>query len=98
MLEGEPGTIVEQRSRSSMESSTPVTVMVFGVSQLADVNVTEAGTVPSDGSELARGIVTSAVGWLFRTAVKVAVPPASVVVRPEVGVIVTPAGEDMLRM
>ena len=38
-----------------------------------------------------RAIVTSAVGWEFRTTVKVAVPPASVVVRPEVGLTVMPA-------
>ena len=33
-------------------------------------------------------MVTSAVGWLVSTTVKVAVPPASVVIRPEVGVTV----------
>ena len=38
-----------------------------------------------------RPIVTSAVGWVFSTTVKVAVPPASVVVSPEVGVTVMPA-------
>ena len=35
--------------------------------------------------------VTSAVGCEARTTVKVAVPPASVVVSPEVGVTVMPA-------
>ena len=33
-------------------------------------------------------MVTSAVGWLVSTTVKVAVPPASVVIRPTVGVTV----------
>ena len=37
-------------------------------------------------------MVTSAVGWVFSTTVKVAVPPASVVTRPEVGVTVMPGG------
>ena len=36
-------------------------------------------------------MVTSAVGCVFSTTVKVAVPPASVVVRPDVGVTVMPA-------
>ena len=36
-------------------------------------------------------MVTSAVGCVFSTTVKVAVPPASVVVRPESGVTVMPA-------
>ena len=36
-------------------------------------------------------MVTSAVGWVLSTTVKVAVPPASVVVRPDVGVTVMPA-------
>ena len=36
-------------------------------------------------------IVTSAVGWVLSTTVNVAVPPASVVVSPAVGVTVMPA-------
>src|SRR5258706_471251 len=40
---------------------------------------------------LLRGMVTFAVGWLLSTTVNVAVPPASVVVNPEVGEMVTPA-------
>jgi hypothetical protein len=35
-------------------------------------------------------MVTSAVGCVVRTTAKIAVPPASVVVRPEVGVTVMP--------
>src|SRR5258705_8083426 len=58
----------------------------------AVVNVTLAGaTVPSVRSELVNPIVTFAVGWLFRTTVNVAVPPASVVVSPEEGGTVNPA-------
>ena len=38
-----------------------------------------------------RPIVTSAVGCELSTTVNVAVPPASVVIRPEVGVTVMPA-------
>jgi hypothetical protein len=36
-------------------------------------------------------MVTSAVGWLARAIVNVAEPPASVVIRPEVGVTMMPA-------
>ena len=60
--------------------------------QFAVVKVTLAGlTVPSTVLLELRPIVTSAVGCDVRTTVKVAVPPASVVVRPEVGVTVMPA-------
>ena len=48
-------------------------------------------TVPSVGSLELSAMVTSAVGCDVRTIVKVAVPPASVVVRPVVGVTVMPA-------
>jgi hypothetical protein len=41
--------------------------------------------------ELLRLTRTSAVGWLVSTIVNCAVPPASVVVRPEIGEIVNPA-------
>jgi hypothetical protein len=62
------------------------------VFQLTVVKVTLFGeTLPSVGSLLESGIVTVAVGCLFSTMVNVAVPPASVVVKPEVGVTVTPA-------
>ena len=54
--------------------------------------MSEAGvTVPSVRSELARPIVTSAAGMLFRTTVKFALPPASVVTSPLVGLTVIPA-------
>ena len=83
---------------SASASSTPVTVMVTGVFQFAPVNFTTpvnptlAGlTVPSVGSLTLSAMVTSAVGWLARAIVNVAVPPASVVVRPEVGVTMMPA-------
>ncbi len=56
------------------------------------VKVTLAGaTVPSVRSLLESPTVTFAVGWLVSTMVNVAVPPASVVVRPEVGFTVIPA-------
>ena len=75
-----------------MASETPVTVIVCGVFQLALVKVTLAAlTVPSVGSFEIKPIVTSAVGCEFSTTVKVAVPPASVVVKPDVGVTVMPA-------
>ena len=60
--------------------------------QFAVVNVRLAGpTVPSVVSLELSAIVTSAVGCVFSTTVNVAVPPASVVVRPAVGVTVIPA-------
>src|SRR5258708_9264690 len=77
---------------STIGSSTPVTVTVCAVFQFAVVNVTLAGaTVPSVRSFDDNPIVTFAVGWLVRTTVNVAVPPASVVVSPDVGVTVIPA-------
>ena len=69
-----------------------MTVTAWDVLQFAAVKVTLAGeTVPSLVSLELRPIVTSAVGWVFRTTVNVAVPPASVVVRPLVGLTVIPA-------
>ena len=74
-----------------MASSTPATVTVRGTLQLPVVKVTLAGeTVPSVTSLLDSPTVTSAVGRLVRTIVNVAVPPASLVVRPEVGLTVIP--------
>src|ERR1044072_4741154 len=70
-------------------SSTPVTVTVWATFQLAVRNVRLAvENVASAGSLLATGIATLAVGWLLRRTVKLAVPPASVVTRPVVGVTV----------
>ncbi len=46
---------------------------------------------PSAGLLEVNVIVTSAVGLVLRRTVNVAVPPASVVCRPKVGVIVKPA-------
>ena len=64
---------------------------VWGVFQLAEVKVKLGlSTVPSAVLSEVIPIVTSAVGWLFRTTVKVAVPPASVVVNPALGVIEIP--------
>src|SRR5207249_12265951 len=77
---------------STAASSTPVTVTVCGVFQSDAVNLIEAGdTVPSVRSELDNGMVTSAVGCVSSTTVNVALPPASVVARPAVGLTVMPA-------
>ena len=79
---------------SSTKSLTPVTVIVCGVDQLAMVKVADAGdTVPSAALELVTLTVTVfvSVGWLVSTTLKVAVPPASVVTKPEVGETVMPA-------
>ena len=75
-----------------MASSTPVIVTVWGAFQLVVVKATLAGlTVPSEVSELLRAIVTPLVGSEFSTIVNVACPPASVVVKPEMGSTVIPA-------
>src|SRR5437667_94363 len=85
-------TIVYATVPSTAKSSTPVTVTVCAAFQLAGVNVTEAGaTVPSVRSLDESPIVTFAVGWVRSTTVNVAVPPDSVVVRPEVGATAIPA-------
>src|SRR5207247_2280361 len=61
--------------------------------QLAAVKVRLDGdTVPSFVLELLRPMVTLLVGWELRTTLKLAVPPASVVTSPEVGVTVMPGG------
>ena len=74
-----------------MSSSTPVTVTVWGEAQLSEVKVKAAGlTVPSPSSELEMAMVTSAVGSVFRTTVKVSVPPASVTTKPSNGSTVIP--------
>src|SRR5205823_2673928 len=63
---------------SSTASFTPVTVTVFATFQFAGVKITLAGeTVPSLASLELSAMVTGAVGWLLRTIVNVAVPPAS---------------------
>ena len=73
-------------------SSTPVTVTVCAVLQFTFVNVRLTGsTVPSVVSELDSAIVTSAVGWVSSTTVKVSVPSPSVVTSPAVGTTVMPA-------
>src|SRR5437764_7323117 len=78
-------------SPSSKESSTPVMVIVCATFQLADVNSTVAvDSEPSDWLLEATSIDTSAVGCELSTIWKVAVPPASVVVKPSTGTIVIP--------
>ncbi|MFB8796781.1 MAG: hypothetical protein U7126_21750 [Microcoleus sp.] len=60
--------------------------------QLALVKVTvDLSTIPSVVLLLVNGMVTSAVGCVFSLTVNVAVPPASVVVNPVVGLTVIPA-------
>src|SRR5215467_2090213 len=78
-------------SPSSTWSFTPVTVTVCATFQSAAVNVRFAtSTVPSATLLELTGITTSAAGWLSSTTVKLALPPASVVTRPETGVTVMP--------
>ena len=73
---------------SSKWSSTPVTVTVWAVFQVPLVNVSDQGdTVPSAVLLDDRPKLTSAVGCAVSTTVNVAVPPASVVVRPDVPVL-----------
>ncbi len=75
---------------SSSASLTPVTVTVCATFQLALVKANdEVLTVPSVVSLLLIEIVTSAVGACDSTTLNCAVPPASVVTNPEVGVTVT---------
>ncbi len=74
-------------------SATPVTVTVWAVFQLAAVKTKLVGAaVPSLGSELATGMVTSAVGGASNFTVKVAVLPVSSVVNPAAAATVIPTG------
>ncbi len=76
---------------SATLSSTPVSVTVCATFQFAAVNTRLAGrAVPSAGFEDDSGIVTFATGCELSLTVNVAVPPASVVVRPATGFTVTP--------
>ena len=78
-------------SPSSRSSLTPVTVTVCGIFQLAVVKVTlDTLIVPSVVSLELSPMVTSAVGCELSTTANVAVPPASVVVRPAVGLTMMP--------
>ena len=77
---------------STRLSFTPVTVTVCGTFQLPTVNTRlDLLTVPSVGSPEEMPTVTSASGCDMSTTVKPALPPASVVVRPDTGVTLTPA-------
>ena len=77
---------------SMMSSSTPVTVTFCGVSQFADVNVSELVTVASPVSEEAIANTTSEFGCAFNTTVKRSVEPdSSTPVDPLVSAIVNPA-------
>ena len=84
--------IVEVMVPSMMLSSTPVTVMVCGVSQSAAVKVTLAGTVASPVSSDVIVRTTSEVGSASRTTVNISVlPDSSTSVDPSVSSIVNPA-------
>src|SRR4051812_39320531 len=77
---------------SSTKSSTPMIVTVCGVFQFAVVKVKlDVETVPS--ATLLEEIPTTTfeVGFDVSAIVNDELPPASVVVRPEVGVTVKPA-------
>ena len=79
-------------SPSTTSSSTPVTVIVWATFQSAEVKLRNPRSgVPSPGSLELTAIRTSAVGWLVSTTVNVAVPAASVVISPVIGVTVKPA-------
>jgi len=79
-------------SPSSMKSSTPETVTICSIFQLAGVKVTAPGeTVPSPVLLEESVMVTLAVGWLSSTTVNWAVSPASLVTRSEIGATVIPA-------
>ena len=76
---------------SVTRSNTPVMVTVRATFQSVVVKVSTPGvTVPSVASLEASAMVTFAVGAVLSTTEKVAVPPSSVVVSPEVGVTVMP--------
>ena len=80
-----------------MLSSTPVTVTVCAMFQLAAVKIRLAGeTVPSVVSLLDSAMLTSALGWVSSTTVKLAVPPASVVIRPLVGLTLMPGAPELV--
>src|SRR5438093_1047893 len=84
--------MVDGKSAVERKTATPVTVTIWAKFKLAAVKVRlEVETVPSAVLLEDRPRVTAAVGWLVRTTLNVAVPPASVVVRPAVGVTVNPA-------
>ena len=74
-------------------SSTPVDVIVCGVSQFVEVKVIEAGeTVDSATVPEAIDRTTSSAGCAFRTIVKVSVvPDSSTLVDPSVSTTVKPA-------
>ena len=78
---------------STRSSSTPVTVIVWAVSQFAAVNVRVAGEIViSPVSEEATVMTTSEVGWASKTTVMRSVDPPSVTVDdPSVCVILNPA-------
>ena len=79
-------------SSSSIASSTPVTVTLCGVFQLAGVKTIEpALRVPSLVALLARFMVTVAVGWLVSATLKLSVLPDSLVTSPLLGVSTTAA-------
>ena len=73
-------------------SSTPVTVIVCGVSQLASVKVRVLVTVASPVSLEEMAKTTSDAGWASRTMVKVSVVPDSeTLVDPLLSAMVNPA-------
>ena len=76
---------------SITSSLTPVTVTIWARFQFALVKVRLDGLgVPSLLLLLAMAMLTSAVGAVASTTLKLAVPPASVVVSPVVGVTIRP--------
>src|SRR5262249_60982387 len=90
-----PAGAIAMGSRIVLSTLVPYTTVfrsVCATFQFPVVNVSEAGaTVPSVRSLDVSPIDTLAVGWLVSTTVNVAVPPASVVVSPDVGFTAMPA-------
>src|SRR5262245_21582696 len=83
--------IVYATSPSMSGSLTPVTVTVWGTYQLVGVKTRGVEAIASAGLLEERPMVTLAVGWLWSTIAKLALPPASVVTNPDVGLTVIPA-------
>ena len=84
--------MVDEIVPSTRLSSTPVTVTVCGVSQLAFVNVRVLVTVASPVSLEDIAKTTSDDGWALRTTVNVSVVPVSAtLVDPPLSAMVNPA-------
>ena len=83
--------------KSTIASSTPVTVTVWGTPAFAGVKTSsETETVASVGSDEATGMTTSAVGIAVRTTVNVTVQPPSVVYVADGGLTTIPIASSIV--